>query len=182
MPGLASASRRQQENLRRRFRPVRVRLLFAGESPPASGRFFYQGDSGLYRAMRDAFQIADRSITDAEFLATFQDLGCYFVDLCPEPVDHLPPELRRATCRASEASFARTIARFQPAMIATVVRSIEHSVTRAALQADWHGPFLQLPYPGRWSRYKEVFVDALIPTLRQLLQPSPATKGLTPPG
>jgi hypothetical protein len=44
-----------RERLRRRYRPDGVRILFVGEAPPASGRFFYQADSGLYRAVRDTF-------------------------------------------------------------------------------------------------------------------------------
>jgi hypothetical protein len=59
------------ERLRRRYRPARVRLLFIGESPPASGRFFYRQDSGLYGAIRDAFRGIDPSITDETFLGIF---------------------------------------------------------------------------------------------------------------
>ena len=158
---------RQRERLRRQYRPERVRLLFIGESPPASGRFFYCGDSGLYRAMRDAFQTIDSFISDANFLWAFQTSGCYLIDLCPEPVDHLSPEQRRAACRAGEAQLSRTIARLQPLMIATVVRSIERIVTQAACRAGWHGPFMRLPYPGRWSRYRKVFHDALAERVSQ---------------
>src|SRR4029079_4292792 len=65
------------EHLRRRYLPTDIRLLFIGESPPASGRFFYCRDSGLYRAIRDAFRILDPSITDDGFLGIFQAAGCY---------------------------------------------------------------------------------------------------------
>ena len=53
-----------RERLRRQYRPEHIRLLFIGESPPASGRFFYRRDSGLYRAIRDTFRMIDPSITD----------------------------------------------------------------------------------------------------------------------
>ena len=163
-------TRRRQERRRLRFRPARVELLFVGESPPASGRFFYQGDSGLYRAMREAFLVADPSMSDASFLAAFQTAGCYLIDLCREPVDHLDSRSRRATCLASEASLSRTISRLQPLKIVTVVRSIEANVTRAALRAGWHGPFLHLPYPGRWSHYKDRFVQNLVESIMQQRQ------------
>ncbi len=78
-------------------------MLFIGESPPASGRFFYHRDSGLYRATCDAFQIIDPAINDENFLAAFQAMGCYLIDLCPDPVDRLDPPSRRAACRAGEA-------------------------------------------------------------------------------
>jgi hypothetical protein len=161
---------RGNESLRRSFRPARLHLLFIGESPPASGRFFYQRDSGLYRAMRDAFRIADPSIDDETFLARFQASGCYLIDLCPEPVDHLDPKARRAACRASEERLSRTIGRLKPAGIATVVRSIEGNVLRAASKAGWRGEFIHLPYPGRWSRYRDAFVGNFAPIISGLMR------------
>ncbi|MFN7995651.1 MAG: hypothetical protein U0Q18_18720 [Bryobacteraceae bacterium] len=153
--------RKEQERLRRSYRPNKVRLLFVGESPPASGRFFYQGDSGLYRAILRAFQRVDPSIDGANFLAKFRDAGCYLVDLCPAPVDDLDPKPRREACRAAEAALSRAIARLRPLIIVTVVRSIENNVIRSADGAGWHGTFVNLPYPGRWSRYRDQFVDTL---------------------
>jgi hypothetical protein len=170
------AERRCRETLRRKFRPAHIRLLFIGEAPPVSGRFFYQCDSGLYRAMRDAFRVVDDSIDDGNFLEVFHGAGCYLVDLCPEPVDHLDSKPRRAACRASEALLARIIAQLQPAMIATVVRSVQGNVVRSASRADWHGAFLHLPYPGRWSRHRDKFVDALAPVIGGLIRPAPHKK------
>ena len=171
MPADSKENRRHNEVLRRRFLPSPLQLLFIGESPPASGRFFYRADSGLYRAMRDAFQAADPSITDDAFLATFQASGCHLIDLCPEPVDHLDLKSRRAACHAGEPSLTRAIARLRPPMIVTVVRSIEDNVLRAAHRAGWHPPFLHLSYPGRWSRYRNEFVESLQGVIRALPQP-----------
>lgn len=162
-------TRRRQERLRLSFFPADVGLLFVGESPPASGRFFYQRDSGLYRAIRDTFRIVDPSITDASFLAAFQASGCYLIDLCREPVDHLDSRSRRAACLASETSLSRTIGRLQPSRIVTVVRSIEANVSRAAFRAGWLGPSLRLPYPGRWSRHKDRFVKDLVESITPLM-------------
>ena len=164
---------RRRERLRQRFRPDRVRWLFVGESPPASGRFFYQGDSGLYRAMRDAFQSVDPAIADAAFLARFQASGCYLIDVCQEPVDDLDPALRRAVCRDCELSLSRRIARLRPQVILTVVRSIEENVRAAAGNAGWGGTWVHLPYPGRWSRHRNTFVATLaarigVPVLRSV--------------
>jgi hypothetical protein len=160
--------RRRQERLRRRFRPGQVRLLFIGESPPASGRFFYRGDSGLYRAMRSVFQLVDPAVGDEEFLEVFRASGCYLIDLCAEPVDKLDAKSRRDACRAGEASLARALVRLQPAGIATLLRSIEGDVALAAVRAGWHGPSIHLPYPGRWSRHQEAFAGALAPTIASL--------------
>ena len=171
-------SLRGNESLRRSFRPGCLRLLFIGESPPASGRFFYRRDSGLYRAMRDAFRIADPLIDDENFLARFQASGCYLIDLCPEPVDDLDAKSRWAACKANEDRLKRTIGRLKPARIATVVRSIEANVLRAASGAGWHGEFMHLPYPGRWSGYRDAFVNTLAPAIRSLLPPHRVTASI----
>ena len=152
---------RKREALRRRFRPANVRLLFVGESPPASGRFFYQADSGLYRAVLAAFLAYDRSFDGVDFLAKFQDAGCFLVDLCSEPVDQLALSDRRAVCQASERALASTIAGLRPSSIVTVVRSVEANVERAIFSAHWQGTLIRLPYPGRWSRHRRQFVREL---------------------
>jgi hypothetical protein len=160
--------RTEREKLRQSFLPSRVQLLFIGESPPASGRFFYSANSGLYRAMRQAFQVADSKIDDQNFLAVFQSRGCYLVDLARDPVDHLDPPLRRAMRRNGEKRLAHEIARLQPERIAPVLRSIAGNVENAAAHANWQGKMLQLPYPGRWVRHRKAFIEALVPVLRQL--------------
>lgn len=157
-----------RERLRRRYRPAEVRLLFIGESPPASGRFFYQRDSGLYRAFRDAFLGADPSITEDGFLASFQGSGCYLIDTCVDPVDHLDPRSRRAACLAAEPSLARQIRSLQPASIVTLLKSIRDNVRRAAADAGWSGPILEVPYPGRWATHRKIFLEALTPQLEAL--------------
>ncbi len=125
--------------------------------------------------MREAFQFVDPSTSDESFLATFRDSGCYFVDLCPEPVDHLDTKSRRAACADSEASLSRTIARLHPVMIVTVVRSIEGNVINAAARSNWHGVMIHLPYPGRWARLRSMFVETLAPIVARLIstQPNP---------
>ena len=157
---------RQRERLRRTYRPERVRLLFIGESPPASGRFFYRGDSGLYRAMREAFQAVDPSITDATFLGTFQASGHYLIDLCLEPVDRLDAKSRRAECRRGEESLSKAIGQLRPAIIVTIVRSIERNVLTAVSAANWRGAMIHLPYPGRWLHHKNAFLDNIAPIIR----------------
>ncbi len=161
-----------RERLRRRYRPAGVRVLFVGEAPPASGRFFYQADSGLYRAMRDAFasvfpDIGPRSGNE-EFLQRFQALGCYLVDLCGRPVDRLPRPRRRRTCREAEVRLARILKRLRPEIVITVVRSIAGNVRRSQQRANWSGARVELPYPGRWQRHRLAFGRELASALRKV--------------
>ena len=166
-----SASRRR-ESLRRQYRPERVRILFVGEAPPVSGRFFYQRDSGLYRVLRDTFIAAFPALPKDEFLEAFRDFGCYLVDLCGQPVDHLSRGKRITICCAGEVRLARTIRTLRPIVIITLVRSIRASVIRAQMMVGWSGMHLELPYPGRWKHHRIQFQCQLEPVLKTLSQPS----------
>jgi uracil-DNA glycosylase len=160
------------EALRRAYRPERVKMLFVGESPPMSGRFFYNRDSGLYRAVRDAFHQVDSSINDENFLTVFRGAGCYLVDACLQPVDRMKPAARRNACLDGEPRLTRRIRAMQPETIVTLVRSIQKNVERAIVQASWKGTLLTVPYPGRWVHHREEFMTILIPHLKALLKSS----------
>lgn len=159
----------EREKLRQSYQPPKVRLLFVGEAPPASGRFFYNRDSGLYRAMREAFQAADPAITDDNFLSVFRESGCYLIDTCSEAVDHLDERARRRERVANEASLARRIQELRPPVIVVLLKSLRENVERAAQHAGWQGRLIDVPYPGRWVRFREEFVKAMIPELRSVL-------------
>jgi hypothetical protein len=163
-----------RERLRRRYQPARVRILFVGESPPASGRFFYQADSGLYRAIRQTFLSALPELKSADFLESFRKLDCFLVDLCRSPVDRLPTKQRRLACAQAESRLGTIIHRLNPELIVTVVRSITQNVQRAQSRAKWQGTHLELPYPGRWKVHRQAFERVLRPVLReQLVNSSP---------
>jgi hypothetical protein len=165
-----------RERLRRRYRPKRVKILFLGESPPASGRFFYQADSGLYRAIKETFIRAFPALKDLEqnptkadtaFLKAIAAMGCYLVDLCERPVDRLSSQARRRACLAGEARLSTTLRALRPEILVTVVRSIAGNVERAQEKAGWSGQHIVLPYPGRWHQHRAGFVRVLVPLLRR---------------
>lgn len=155
------------ERLRQSFRPKKVRILFVGESPPASGRFFYRGDSGLYRAIRETFVKAFPDLREANFLESFRHLGCYLVDLCDYPADRLQPKLRRKAWANGEPALAKTIRSLRPQIVIVVVRSIARNVQRSEHQANWSGQHIELLYPGRWVRHRAAFTRQLVPILCQ---------------
>jgi hypothetical protein len=166
--GVQRLSILSRERLSRKYRPSQVRILFVGEAPPASGRFFYQADSGLYRAVRDTFVRAFPDLEDGDFLKSFRNRGCYLVDLCGKPVDHLDPRRRREACANGEAGLSRMIRQLRPGAMVILVRSIVPNVGRAQQNAKWSGPHIELPYPGRWHRHRHEFEKHLVRFLRQL--------------
>jgi hypothetical protein len=141
------------ERLRRRYRPVEVRVVFIAESPPAGGTFFYRGNSKLYYATREAFATAVPAFRQNEdFLSAFKQLGCYLDDLSPRPVDHLDmndPERREAR-REGVEPLARRMRRWSPRAAVVVMKAIVPHAD-AALARAGHGdiPREALPFPAR---------------------------------
>lgn len=166
------ARRSEREALRESFRPSRIRILFVGEAPPASGRFFYSANSGLYRAMRDVFNKVDPRIDENNFLNLFQASGCYLIDLCPRPVDHMDPESRRRARVAGEELLSEKLIQLRPEKMAPVLRAIVSHVANAASRANWQGETFELPYPGRWHQHRQEFLRALEPKLTELFRSS----------
>jgi hypothetical protein len=136
------------ERLRLQYRPAQVSLLFVGESHPAGETFFYAGNSHLFRYTAEAFGYRTGKGTSAEdFLTHFMDLGCYLVDLCGLPLNHLPARAREAERDAWVEVLADTVQVLQPKAVLSVMKGIRPHVERAVLSTDvqlsgmWHLPF-----------------------------------------
>lgn len=86
------------ETIRKSFRPKRITTLFVGESPPHGGTFFYNEDSILFKAMKNAFENARQEDFAGRgvFLKHFEECGFYLDDLVYEPINHLGNPLRNA--------------------------------------------------------------------------------------
>jgi hypothetical protein len=143
---------------RRAYQPPNVRLLFVGESPPAAGRFFYYGDSGLAVHTRQAFDAASMPTFDMDsFLAFFKARGCYLVDLCRVPVNSLPDAERAEAREAGVAELAETVAQLRPDAVIAVMKDIESLVIRAVAQAGVPAtPVHAVPFPshGHGAKYE----------------------------
>jgi hypothetical protein len=163
---------RSTERLRRTYRPRKVRILFVGESPPASGRFFYQADSGLYRATRQAFLKAFPDLCERDFLKSFRNLGCYLVDLCERPVDRLQPKARRKFRLEGEPHLTKIFRTLRPQIAIVMIRLISRNVQSSERRAKWSGRHIELPYPGRWTRHQAEFIRQLAPILRRFFSPN----------
>jgi hypothetical protein len=115
------------EELRQSFRPEYITTLFVGESAPDSGRFFYSGDSSLFRAMKKAFG-------DKEgFLKDFQRRGFYLDDLMLTPVNKLQNRERFRLRKEAVPQLAKRLVEYRPIAIVIVMRGIQ-SLVRDAMR------------------------------------------------
>jgi hypothetical protein len=155
------------ERLRNRYRPANVRLLFVGESAPASGQFFYRGQTAITRYTRQAFEraFARRFVDDDEFLAFFQSSGCWLDDVSHVPIDHLPPRDRRAVIRGTLQDFSARLRSCSPTEIVVVLRRILPVVRRAADRTGVNAAVHSLPFPG--FHWQGDFENGLVSILRR---------------
>jgi len=109
------------EELRRSFRPDRVTALFVGESAPASGSFFYSGNSTLFREMKKAFGNAD------SFLDDFKMKGFYLDDLSLTPINKLSTPERNRHRREAIAGFTERLFQYKPKAIVIVMRAMDNA-------------------------------------------------------
>jgi hypothetical protein len=154
------------DELRARYKPAIVRVLFVGESPPAGGTFFYAANSKLFFATKTAFEQALGDSSGGDFREAFRSLGCYLDDLCLRAVNNLKltiPDQKRervAERRSGEAALAQRIRDLNPAAIILVMRGIEDNVRRAATAAELGDRVVAvLPFPGRPEHAKRFDCD-----------------------
>ncbi len=163
----------EYELLREQFRPETIRVLFVGESRPANETFFYRGNSRLpYYTCRAFGPVDAPDPTEDEilgFLVRFRDAGCYLVDLCVEPVNHLNRAERHEARRAGETGLTNAIRELQPQAIIVVMKGIMRNVRRAMEGAGLaDAPAHGLPFPA--MGHEQRYVTGLRDVLHQLLE------------
>jgi hypothetical protein len=146
------------EELRESFKPKQVKLLFVGESPPTSGKFFYDKSSMTTITAR-AFELSHgfKFKGTAEFLCHFKEVGCYLEDLTHVPVDKLQRQEREDFLQAGVLPLSACIKEMQPIAVVVVLKKIEKYVRDAIMGSGLTPEVHVLPFPGNGhqNRYVE---------------------------
>lgn len=143
------------EELRERYKPDEIKVLFVGESRPNSGKFFYKKDSILYSAMHEAFGHPN------EFLDLLRANGFYLDDLIPYPVNRFKEDERECARRQHQVRLASRLSVYHPTYIITVMKRIKShvdcAIQTAGIEFSHH---YCLPFP--WNdRFRAQFVHEL---------------------
>jgi hypothetical protein len=145
------------EELRKSFQPDCIATLFVGESGPASGRFFYSGNSSLFRAMKRAF--GDRET----FLEDFKRNGFYLDDLVLTPINKLDRRDRSRRREEAVPELAKRLVEYKPKAVVVVMRAILPKVREAMRMAGiLYEPFC-VPHPafGNWTRFSNAMTEII---------------------
>ena len=148
------------EAIRQSFRPDHIHLLFIGESPPVSGKFFYiKGAMTTFTSRAFEKAHGKRFQNNSEFLEYFKACGCYLDDVSRVPVNQLPPREREIQLRDNIDALSQRIREANPSVVVVVLKKIEPYV-RAAVEKSQRSPRVcVLPFPG--SGHQNKFLEGL---------------------
>ena len=172
----------EMEELRKDWNPknvrVRIKVLFVGESPPKSGRFFYNRNSVLYYATFCAFSRVFR-ITEPEFLEFFQKSGCYLYDVLKVPRQKIT-DVDKSTLNQAKEDLKNFIRNTRPDVVIVIHKTRVYKRIKEVLsQLKKEGiikSFYSLPFPttGRPKGYSTTnfnrYVEGLCDILNELSQ------------
>jgi hypothetical protein len=157
------------EALRESYKPIQTKLLFVGESPPASGKFFYHKGSMTTFTSRAFEKVFDRVFSDtSSFLKFFQHSGCYLEDICLEPVDKMTQKERTMMLKNFIEYFSSRLKEYSPEAIVIVLKRIESYVKEALRKAEINCPIYTLPFPG--FGHQNNYINELCKILEKHLQ------------
>ena len=130
------------ENIRNSFRPRHITILFVGESPPGSGKFFYYGNSQMAENMERILGHYLFGNTE-DFLNNFKESGCYLDDLVLEP-GRPSPKIRKQAIN----DLAARIREYRPRVVVALLKRIADDVKEALEKSGTDACFYATCFPG----------------------------------
>ncbi len=163
-----------REELRAKYKPATIKVLFVSESPPSGDTFFYRANSNLYAYTQAVFAEVygeGRCGEGEQFLKFFKEQGCYLDDLCLDPINHLDEKKKKQMWRQGVTPLAERIRHMEPKPLQciVVVKEIEWNVRTALQQAEASTiPLLSVTFPAYGHQKK--YLRELIPILRGMIK------------
>lgn len=119
--------------LRKNYKPDSIRVLYAAESPPSGGTFFYAANSNLFRCIKNAFKnvFGETLVNDLTFLNFFMTNNFYLDDLCIEPVNDKTDPERIYLRQQGIEPLSKRIKSYNPDAIIILMKSIALEVKEA---------------------------------------------------
>ena len=156
--------------LRGRYEPARVELVIVAESPPASGRYFYDPTGAITEPLFSALmkKVGVSPATKDAGLRAFQNRGWVLVDATYEPVNELRKKQRNEIilrdCPPLVADLRRLASgRAVPIVLvkANVCRLLEPVLRQSGFEVINDGRLVYFPSSGQQGRFQAQF-DAVV--------------------
>ncbi|MDR3296059.1 MAG: hypothetical protein LBT26_09580 [Clostridiales Family XIII bacterium] len=147
------------EELREKYKPSKVKVLFVGESRPESGTFFYAENSNLYKYTKEAFERFHHE-SDGNWLEFFKKCGGWLYDVCDVPVNSLSGSERCRQIELGLPNLLDTIKELKPKYIIVVKKGEMKKITFERICKEGYvneETTFNLPFPacGRQNEYRD---------------------------
>jgi hypothetical protein len=163
---MPARNRRQYLSLRRRYKPKKLKLIIIAESPPASGKYFYDPigriTEPLFAALMRHVPFTPKS--KDEGLRRFRRTGWLLVDATYEPVNKLKTSARNAVIDRSYKLLRRDLAVLTagkpiPLILIkkNVCRRLEPKLKKAGFEVLNDGVEISFPSNGRQPEFHNKF-------------------------
>lgn len=149
--------------LRKTYRPKKVRVLFVGEAPPAGGTFFYAGNSQVYRELKKALE--SHLGKPANFLSAFKERGYFLDDLMMEPMNPAGGRKRGKALAPEVQLLAERMAEYQPELVVSLLKRIRpyvaDAMSKAGLDPDKQHHVVSFPGNGQQGNFRGEMAELL---------------------
>lgn len=162
-------------DLRNKYRPDNLVTIFVLESPPASGKYFYD-ESGrvtepLFKGLMKA--LGYKALNKQDGLLLFSDKGLFLVDATYQPVNEMKGKLRNDTILSDFKNLVADLNNLSPQkkvplilVKANICRLLESKLTAEGFEVLNGGIVVPFPSTGQQSR----FHDQIGKVLRQKMK------------
>lgn len=152
------------EPLRTSYRPAKIKVLFAGESAPVGGDFFYKQTGQVHGQFR---QVLAPHIGDSpSFVEAFKQAGFYLDDLVLKPVNMHSGSKRKALHAANVESLAERLTTYRAPLVVAFMKGIAAPVKAGIAASGVSCQFEVVPFPGngRQAEFRSA-ITAILPML-----------------
>ncbi|MDD3231821.1 MAG: hypothetical protein PHO06_00500 [Clostridia bacterium] len=152
----------EYEGKREKYKPLKIKVLFVGESRPVGNTFFYNENSRLYHHTKNAFEKANVNFS----LKNFESLGCWLYDVCDEPVDNKTTSERKRLIKKGLPKLKENIEKLKPEYIIVVKKSdmkkiVFDNICNGIYKKDINAFNLSFPACGHQNEYENELYDII---------------------
>jgi hypothetical protein len=153
-------------SFRDRYRPETIKLLLVAESPPASGRYFYNPAGALTEPLFAALmrEIGASPATKDEGLLAFQASGWMLVDATYEPVNTYDGKRRDEVISRDYEQLREDLDHLLPDRTAPIIllkanvcRLLEPRLIKEGFRVVNGGRLVYFPSHGQQGKFREQF-------------------------
>ena len=151
--------------LRDRYKPTVLKTIFILESPPASGKYFYDETGAVTEPLYTAFMrlLSYKPITKKEGLEYFAQTGHFLVDATYQPVNHLKEKDRKRVILSNynalveDLKSLRVVDQSKLVLVkANICRLLEGRLLRDGFNVINKGVIIPFPSSGQQRRFREM--------------------------